>query len=62
MIVPRGGEHADAPAARFTVERSGDQVRVQSDGAPGTWAVEVLGFGSPVTVEPGEQVVVVTLG
>lgn len=61
VLVPRGGVHSAARPARFTVERSGAEVRVESHGAPGTWSVEVLGTGRPVTVEPGESIVVVRL-
>lgn len=42
VTVPRGGDHADAPAARFVVERSGDTVRVTAEGAPGAWSVAVV--------------------
>ena len=45
VVVPRGGEHADAPPARFVVERSGDVVRVTAEGAPGAWSVAVVSEG-----------------
>jgi alpha-D-xyloside xylohydrolase len=64
VVVPRGGELADRPPARFTVERTGATVRVAlapSDGelpddVPTGWGVSVVSAGRvwpTVRVEPG---------
>jgi alpha-D-xyloside xylohydrolase len=64
VVVPRGGELADRPPARFTVERTGTTVSValapsdggRPDDAPTGWGVSVVSAGRvwpTVRVEPG---------
>ncbi|WP_149202662.1 alpha-xylosidase [Actinotalea subterranea] len=47
VLVPRGGDSAGEPPARFTVRRSGGSVEVVADGAPGRWGVAVVADGAP---------------